>query len=118
VIRAAALACLALAACSGAASTPGLPTGFGAAEQGADASAAVAAARLCVVRTGGSSHDGFQVAFERGEAHRDESDGSQWIVVFPPGEYLGRLPPSGRGSTLLVAVETTANGRCSVVPAR
>lgn len=108
----------ALTACSAtpaAPAIPGLPASVGEPEQGAEASAAIAAAKLCVQTTGGMN-DGFVVAVEEATAHRDPSDAARWIVAFPPGHYLGRLPPPGPGSTLLIAVEPAKSSRCTAVP--
>lgn len=102
----------ALTACSASSG----PTGLGPAEQGAEASAAIAAAKSCVQTTGSLTSNGFTVDVDKGTARRDPNDAARWIVAFPPGPYLGRLPPPGPGEPLLLAVAPTKGSECTVVP--
>ena len=111
-----ALACVALAACS---ATPPLSAprqDIAPAEAGPEARAAITAATMCVQTSGGGIHDGFVVAVDQATARRDPADHARWIVAFPPGHYMGRLPPPGPGATLTIAVEPGEHGRCTVVP--
>lgn len=117
--RAASLLLVALAACSeGSTPTAGTatPPGLGPAEQGAEASAAIAAATRCVQEQAiPVDNRGYLVLFEQATAHRDASDRSRWIVAFPPGMYLGRLPPPGPGQPLLIAVDPRKDSRCTTL---
>jgi hypothetical protein len=104
------LAVLALAACSAAtpASSP--------IEHGPDSDAAIAAAKLCVKITDGVTNDGYTVVVDEATARRDPADGSRWLVEFPAGQYMGRLPPPHLGSPLVLAVEPGKSGQCTTVP--
>jgi hypothetical protein len=117
VKRVVALACVALAACS-AAPLSAPRQDIAAAESGPEARAAITAATLCVQSSVGSTSDGFAVLFDQATARRDPGDHARWIVAFPPGHYLGRLPPPGPGTTLTIAVEPGESGRCTGLPAR
>ncbi len=87
----------------------------GPAEQGPEASAAIAAATRCVQTTEVGMNNGFSVATEKATASRDPDDASRWIVAFPPGHYMGRLPPPGPGETRMIAVEPAKSSRCTAV---
>ncbi len=113
--RAAALACVALAACS--ATPPAAPPDPGKAETGPEASAAVEAATVCVQKMNGGVNDGYSLVIAQATARRDPSDGARWIVTFPPGHYLGRLPPPEPGQPLMIVVEPAKNSACTAVPA-
>jgi hypothetical protein len=105
----AALVLAALTACS---ATPGA---HGPDEQGPEASAAIAAATSCVQTTEAGINNGFGLLLEKATARRDPDDAGRWIVAFPPGYYMGRLPPPGPGETLMIAVEPAKSSRCTVV---
>jgi hypothetical protein len=109
VTRVVALACVALAACS-AAPLSAPRQDIAPAEAGPEARAAIAAATICVQSSVVSTSNGFAVLFDQATARRDPADGARWIVAFPPGHYLGRLPPPGPGATVTIAVEPGASG--------
>jgi hypothetical protein len=107
----------ALTACSAAPATSRQPGGLGPAEHGEDASAAIAEARACVEHNQAwSMNGGFGARVDEATAHRDPSDGSRWIVMFPAGHYMGRLPPPGPGTALLIAVTPPKGSPCKAVP--
>ena len=107
---------MALAACSAAPPLSAPRQDIAPAESGPEARAAIAAAMVCVQTSVGSTSDGFAVLFDHATARRDPADGARWIVAFPPGRYLGRMPPSRPGATLTIAVEPGKSGRCSGLP--
>jgi len=111
VKRGTALMLAALTACS-ASPAPGLAP----ADDSAEARAAIAAATVCMQTMESTTNFGYAVAVEQATARRDPSDGAGWIVAFPPGHYMGRLPPPGPGETLLLAVNPAKSSRCTAVP--
>ena len=111
--RGAALLLAMLAACSAATSSSGL----GPAEQSVEASAAIAAAIRCTQAASYvTAGYGYTLAVDQATAHRDPKDSGRWIVMFPPGVYMGRLPPPGPGEPLLIAVNPSKDSRCTNVP--
>ena len=111
-----ALACVALAACSAAPPLSAPRQDIALVESAPEARAAIAAATVCAQTHGGGINDGFAVAVEQATARRDPDDSARWIVTFPPGHYMGRLPPPGPGATLRIAVEPAKSSRCTVAP--